>query len=210
MIRYSATSFFLSDKAANNIMSAIIVAVLLLISSPSCITHDDDDYNPTLYKAFRKALISNQTNLIRLQSHFYPSSGNSRTSASIAINRCHFTVKNISLTETMFQAFEKCSCRTMDNDDLYCFVSSTFYRLSMDASSSSQEMLKQHVSELVSLFETFDYISVAFFDSITFSNLSPKYTSDILLSLFIPELHSMPSYVEVDTTLSLLLSWVSH
>ena len=82
-------------------MSTIILVVLLLISQ-SCITHGDDygdSYgpNPTLYEAFKKALISNETNLIRLQSHFYPSNRNSGTSATIVVNSsCDFTVKNIS------------------------------------------------------------------------------------------------------------------
>ena len=194
-------------------MSTIILVVLLLISL-NCITHGDDyDYNPTLYQAFKKALISNESNLIRLQSHFYPSSGNSRTSATIAVTPCDFTVKNISLTENNIQAFEKCSqfsCSTMDHDDLYCFAWNVSYRLSKDASSSSRDMLKHHVSELVDLLEMFDYISVAYFDSLTYSKLaSPKGNSDILLSLSIPELHTMPSFDEVDATLSLLLSWVS-
>ena len=180
-----------------------VYLVVLLLISRSCITHGDDyDYNPTLYEAFKKALVSNETNLIRLQSHFFPSSGNSRTSATIAINSCDFTVKNISANYT--GAFEKCS------DDLYCFAGNISYRLSKDASSSSKEMLKQHVSALVDLLKLFDYISVTFFDSVTFSKLaSPKGNSDIRLSLSIPELHTMPSFEEVYATLPLLLSWVS-
>ena len=193
-------------------MSTIILVVLLLISW-SCITHGY--YNPTLYEAFKKALISNENNLIQLQSHFYPSSGNSGTSATIAINSCDFTVKNISLTYTENnndQAFLKCSqigCRTLELDP-YCYGSDISYILSKDVSSSSQEMLKQHVSGLVDLLETYDYISVIFFDNVTYSKLaSPKGNSDIQLSLSIPELHTMPMSEEVGATLSLLLSWVS-
>ena len=197
--------FFSSDKATN--MSTIILVILLLIFR-SCFTHGDDygdgdGYNPTLYEALKEALISNEANLIRLQSHFYPSNGNSRTSATIAISSCNFTVKSTSGSG----AFKKCSGCT---DDLYCFGSNISYRLSKDASSSSQEMLKQHVSELVDLLKLFDYISVAFFDSVTYSKLASHIrNSDIPLSLSIPELHTMPLSYEVDATLPLLLSWVS-
>ena len=189
----------------------LIILVILLLISQSCITHGDDygddyDYNPKLYEAFKEALTSNEANLIRLQSHFYPSNGNSMTSAAIAINSCDFTVKNISGNNyySGAYAFEKCS------DDLYCFAGNISYKLSKDASSSSKEMLKQHVSELVNLLKTFDYISVAFFDSVTYSKLaSPKRNSDIQLTLSIQELHTMPSFEEVYATLPLLLSWVS-
>ena len=188
-------------------MSTIVLVILLLISQ-SYITHADD-YNPTLYKAFKEALISNEANLIRLQSHFYPSNGYSKTSATIDVNTWDFTVKNISGNysgASIFRAFEKCS------DDLYCFAENISYRLSQDASSSSKEnlMLKQHVSVLLNFLIFLDCISVIFFESVTHSKLArPIGNSDIPLSLSIPELHTMPSEFEVITTLSLLLSWVS-
>ena len=121
-------------------------------------------------------------------------------------------MKNISNSDNT-SAFEECSLFSCceEQDYVYCLAQNISYRLSMDASSSSQEMLKQHVSELVNLLKTFDYISVAFFDSVTYSELaSPKRYSDILLSLSIPEVHNtVTSCEEVHATLPLLLSWVS-
>ena len=173
-------------------------------------------YNPILYEAFQEALISDVGNLIQLQSVLYPPGGASPVSISVYIDNCDFTVNNISkmdLDDT--SPYTNCSSVRCDNHYGYCSRQYLQYTISKDASSSSHDRLKQHISQQSMALILIDYISVYFFNKVTFSNLlsdDQAFSIDsgsVSLTLHVSELPTMPDTFEVDATLSLLLSWVS-
>ena len=198
-------------------MRMIIVSILWLICILSQVYGQGYPYpyNPILYEAFQQALISDVDNLIRLQSFLFPPGGASPVSISVSIDHCGFTVNNISqmgLDDT--SPYTNCSSVRCGDNYGYCSRQDLQYAVSKDASSSSHDRLKQHINQQSMALILIDYISVYFFSKVTFSNLLSddqafSIDSDVFLTLHVSELPTMPNTLEVDATLSLLLSWVS-
>lgn len=183
----------------------LLVSILLLINAPSQVCGINHD--PILYEACHEALISNNSNLIQLQSVIYPPRGDAPVSVRVSILSSKFTVNNITLAQNdAYSAFEKCSSG-------YCSLKNYYYIVSNDVSTSSHDRLKQYIHQQVI---DIDYTSLFIFNKVTFSNIRDDYyynyidyDNGIELTLNIPQLHSMPSKNDVDATLSLILSWVS-
>lgn len=113
-------------------------------------------------------------------------------------------MNNITLVDNdiALPAFNKCSSG-------YCSVKDYYYTVSKDASISSHDRLKQYIYYQGIKFELIYFISITFFNEVTFSNLENYDYSGVELALNISRLPSMPSVHDVDESLSLLLSWVS-
>ena len=160
----------------------ILVSILWLI----CQVYGRYPYDPILYEALQEALISDNDNLIQLQSILYPPGGESPVSISIFVDMYTCPYYN-------------------------CSWDSQLFMVSKDASSSSHDRLKQHINQQSDTLVLINFISVYFFNKVTLSNLGDNQASidaTVFLELLVSELPTYDTF-EVHETLSLLLSWVS-
>ena len=198
-------------------MSFFVLVVMLGFTVPTYCQYFDSESDPVLYEAFHKALINDTTNLINLQSLFYPPEENSRAVNKITINICNFTVKKFSHNdsdENSEPGFIKCSSDCNKMAEMYCFNPLLWgygfnmnFTLSSDSGTNSHARLADHIASLQPYlrwvdFSTYNYLSILSGTQVVRIN---EVTS-IVLS--IDELDTMPSFSEVSSTLELLLSWV--
>ena len=201
----------------------IVLIVVLNFISPTCCQDIEYAYDPSLYKAFHKALINDTTNLIQLQSLLYPADRNSRTANTITISHCDFTVKKFRHRDTVnLGTFTNCSKACSHYNGLYCYGPSLDwginFTLSSDPAAKSQALLVDHITLLqenlywvdFSTFSILNFLTGSAVDTTLYNPLPySEIKTKISIVLSIDELDTMPTYYEVQKTLKLFLSWVS-
>lgn len=195
--------------------SAVLQCVLLVLIAT---TTRCDDVNPDLYEALRDSLISDKSNLLKLQNLFYNPT-NEIVSPVIAICKDDFKVLNISknwnrpdgafVYNDELQSFLR-STNDSDYCDLgfsTCDLYNSFYIISRDATS----FLQLATYFQLEYYDNTQFIDYTFFTFMTYFTGTVKRDvneSYAYISLHIPYLLEMPSSTELQSTLEEVFSWV--